>query len=137
MTESSVSPATHRYSREVARILALPDATEDLPDGRACRVEHVLAVVDQQQQPSAGDGVGDGVDQFGITLGCDAQCSGDGCRHRRRVTDRSELDQPHAVGELVRHLGAELEGESCLAYATYATQRDEPVGPHQLGCIRQ
>ncbi len=97
----------------------------------------MLAVVDHQQEPSAGDGLGDGVDQLDIALGRDAQCSGDGSGYRRRVTDRSELDQPHTVGELVGHLGADLEGESCLADAPDAAQRDEPVGPHQVGNIGQ
>ena len=35
--------------------LGVSGPTEDLSDGRACGVEHVLAVVDHQQEPSAGN----------------------------------------------------------------------------------
>ena len=53
--------------------LGVPGPTEDLSDGRASGVEHMLAVVDHQQEPSAGNGLGDGVDQFDVSLRRDAQ----------------------------------------------------------------
>ena len=91
--------------------LGVPGATEDLSDGCASGTEHVFAVVHHQQETPAGHGLGHGVDQFDISLGCDAQCGRNGCRHRRRVIDWSELDQPHTVGKLICHLGADLDGE--------------------------
>ncbi len=103
--------------------LGVAGPTEDPCDRRAGGVEHVLAVVDHEQQPSAGDRLGDGVDQLGVTLRSDAQSRRNGGRHRRRVADRSELDEPHTIGKLVGHLGADLESESRLADSTHATQR--------------
>ncbi len=134
-TDRSVSPATHRYSRDVARILTLPGPTEDLFDGRACSVQHVLAVVHQQQEPPAGDGLGDGVDQLDIALRGDTQCRCNGSGYRRRVTDRSELDHPHTVGELICQLRTDLERQPCLADAPDSTQRDQPVGAHEVGRV--
>ena len=77
--------------------------------------------------------LGDRVDERGVALGCDAQHRRDRGRHRRRVADRRQLDQPHAVGELADHLGTDLEGEPRLAHAADAGQRDERARSHELG----
>ena len=117
------------------KYLGIAAPAEDLADGRACGLEHVLAVVDHQQQATAGDGFGDGVDQLDVSLRRDAQCSCKCSRYRRRVAHGSELDQPDTIGELVGHLGADLESESCLADTAHSAQGDQPVGAHEFGDI--
>ena len=48
------------------------------------------------------------------------------------VADRCELDHPHAVGKLSRHVGADLDREPGLADSAYAGQRDHAVGTYEL-----
>ena len=52
--------------------------------------------------------------------------------HRRGVTDRGQLDQPHPVGELPGQLGRDLERQAGLADPAHSGQRDEPMGRHQF-----
>ena len=61
------------------------------------RVEHVLTVVEHDQQPPARQRPGDAVGHRQPGLGGDAQLGGHRVGHRRRVTDRGQLDQPHPV----------------------------------------
>ena len=80
------------------------------------RVEHVLAVVEHDQQPPAGQRLGDAVGHrrrpaWGVTPSAVATASATA----RGVAHRRQLDQPHAVGELGRQLGGDLDapGGSC------------------------
>ena len=51
---------------------------------------------------------------------------GHGLRHQRRVRQRRQLDQPHAIGVLVQHLGTDLQRQAALADAAHAQKSQEP-----------
>ena len=59
-------------------------------------------------------------------------------RHQRGITDRSELDQPHAVAVRIHHFGRRLQREPGLADAARAHERQQafarqqPLDLHQL-----
>ena len=67
------------------------------------------------QRPAARQRLGDGVDEVGVAARSDPQRRRDRRRHRRRVADGRELDQPDAVGELVGKTCSDLEREPSLA----------------------
>ena len=108
-------------------------AAEDRRDRGRRRADNVLAVVDHQQQLSAGQRRSDGLDEGNVSLRCDAKRGGDRRWHRVRVAQRRELDQPDPVGELTRDLGTHLERKPRLSDSANAGQRDQPVAPHELG----
>ncbi len=93
----------------------------------------MLAVVDDQQQPPAGERLGNGVDQRGVALRGDAERGRDGRGHRRGLAHGRELDHPHSVGKLARELGAHLDREPGLADSADTAQGDQPVRSHEVG----
>ena len=114
-------------------ILTFLDRVRIVADGRCRGREDVLAVVHHQQDLPAGQRLGHGVDERRVALRCDAEDRRDRGRDGRRVADRRQVHQPHAVGELAGHLGADLEREPGLADPADAAQRDEPARPHRFG----
>jgi hypothetical protein len=46
-------------------------------------------------------------------------------RHQRRISQRSELDQPHAVRKLIDHVASHLERKARLAAAADPGQRQQ------------
>ena len=85
--------------------------------------------------PPSGDRVGDGVDQRHVALRRDAQHRREGSGHGARVADSGQLDDPDPVVELPGELGTDLDGQAGLADTTDAGQRDQTLGPHQLGDV--
>ena len=53
--------------------------------------------------------------------------------HGGRISDRGELHEPHAVGELWRQVRGDVQRQPRLADATDARQRHQPMGVHQVG----
>ena len=47
--------------------------------------------------------------------------------------DRGEFHEPHAVGELRREFGGDVQCQPRLADAANSRQRDQPMGVHQVG----
>ena len=85
-------------------------AGDDAADRRRGRREHVLAVVDHDEQAPPGHRLGDGVDHGHVALRGDAEGVGDGVGHGVGIVDRRQLDQPDPVGELVGELGRRRPG---------------------------
>ena len=96
-------------------------------------VQHVFAVVQHQQQPPARKRLGDARGHRQARLRGDTQHGGHRVRHRRRVADRGQLHEPHAVSELAGQLGRDLERQAGLAHPTHPRQRHQPMGSHQFG----
>lgn len=92
----------------------------------------VLAVIDQQQHPPAGHRIGNGVDQRRVALRRDAEHPCQGGRHGGRVTDPGQLDDPDAIVEFPRKLGANLDGQAGLAYTTHTAEGDQSLRPHKV-----
>jgi hypothetical protein len=90
------------------------------------RVDHVLAIVEQQQHPlvpEAGDQTGKRI------LGADFQAE-DRCnraRHQARVAERRQIDQPHAVFIALDHALGDGEGDRGLADAAGPDDRHQAL----------
>ncbi len=106
---------------------------EDRLDRARRRAHDVLAVVGDEQHVTPGERVGDRVDQRHVSLRRDAQHRRQRGRDHTRITHPCQFNDPDPVRELGGHLSADLEGQPRLADAAHAGQRDQPVGPHQLG----
>ena len=96
-------------------------------------VEHVLAVVEHEQQAPPRQRLGDAVGHRPAGCGVIPSTVGHRIGHGRRVADRRQLDEPHSVRELGDQLGGDLHGQAGLADAAHPDQRDQPVTSHQLG----
>ena len=88
-------------------------------DGRGV-VEHVLAVVEQQQHPSLGH-----VRSQAVAV-IDTECCGDRSRDIAARFQRCEFDEPNAVGEIGAHPFGDLQGEAGLARSSRPDQGDQP-----------
>ena len=88
-------------------------------------LEHVLAVVEDQQHGPVAQVRDERVDDRQAALLPDAERRRDRLRHEARIRDRRELDEPRAVGEAVEHVGRELERQPRLADAPGAEQRQQ------------
>src|SRR5438034_4167273 len=82
-------------------------------------VHQVLGVVEQEQQP----GLADYLRQLTSRLPRDPEGGGHRLGHRGRVTNRREVDEPDAVGEVWADLRGEFEGDACLPAAARTSQR--------------
>ena len=108
--------------------------SQDRLDEIGRRVQHVLAVVQHHQQPPARQRVARCCrSRVRPACGVIPSAVGHRVRHRRRVADRGQLDQPHAVGELGDQLGRDLDREAGLADPADARSTSPTDGPHQLG----
>ena len=148
-TVNTVSPSTPRASRDVASIFTLPRAAEHRLDRRAAAVDDVLAVVDHQQQPPAGERLGHRVDQRRAALGRDARAPSRSRRARRpgrrprparpatrrRGTRRPTRRRPPAPAGSCRprrRRSASPAGRSRTSSATSATSSSRPTS--ELSC---
>ena len=105
------------------------DRVDEVGGGR----QDVLAVVEHEQQTPARQRrrrCSSVTDASGA--GRDAQRGRHRVGHGRGVADGGQLDQPDPVGELVRQLGGDLDGQAGLADAAHAGEGHQPVGAHQL-----
>jgi hypothetical protein len=94
-----------------------------------CRgsADHVLARVQHQHQPSAGEGLRHALRRDCAAAKIEPDRRGYRDRHEARIGDRRKLGQPHAVGKLRQQLARRGESEPRLADAAAAGQRDEPM----------
>ena len=120
--------------REDARDLG---TGQHLSDGLRGRREHVLAVVDHDQHPTSGQCLGHGVDDPSTALRGDAKGRGDRVGDRVGVAHGCQLDQPHAVRELLRELHADRQGEPRLPDASHPAQGHQRPGTDQGGHLGQ
>ena len=96
-------------------------------------VDHVLAVVEEQERLLHPQRREDGVDERLALLLRDGQRVGQRPHHARLVGDRREVGQEHAVGVAGEQAPAELDGEAGLADAPRAQQRDDAGAVEQAG----
>ena len=99
--------------------------------GLGARVDQVLAVVEHDQDVLRDQGVEQGLQGRPARLRDDPERSGDGRRHRLRIGDRGQFDQPHPVAAAVEQIGGDLQTQPRLAAAARAGQRDHARGIHQ------
>ena len=64
------------------------------------------------------------------------ECSRDGQRDKIGMGERSQVDVPHAVGEVVEHLACDLDGETRLTRPAIASQCDDAVLLEKLAHFR-
>ena len=112
-------------------------AGQDLTDRPRGRREHVLAVVDHDQHATSGQCLGHRVDDASTALRGDAQGGGDRVGHRVGVAHGRQLDQPHAVRELLGELRTDRQGEPCLPDAAHPGQGHQRPGADQRGHLGQ
>ena len=111
-------------------------AAQELGDHRR-RGEDLLEVVEDEQQALVGEPFGEGVvDRACRALG-DADRARDPRRDEHRVADRLERDEEHAVGEVVRGAGGQLQRQPGLARPARAGQRQETGRGQQAGRLVQ
>ena len=67
--------------------------------------------------------------------GSDPEDRGHRIGHRRRVSDRRQLHEPHSAVEVGHQLGGDLHGQAGLADATHPDQGDQRVTSYQFGQV--
>ena len=121
-------PATPSRSRLVASTAVAGHAGQHRRRPARGRRQDVLAVVEEHERAAVAEVVDDGLDGIlrrpGSTPSVSATApamgspGGDGC----------QVDHPHAVAPLRRHVERELDGEPRLAHPAGPEQRDQPAG---------
>ena len=91
-------------------------------------VDHVLAGVQHQQQPPAGERLRHALRRDFAAAKIEPDRRGNGDGHEAGIGERRKLGQPHTVGKLRQQLARGRESEPRLADAAGAGQGDEPVG---------
>ena len=91
----------------------------------AC-AHQVLAVVDDEERLVASDVRAQRLQQRLARLLLDVEDLRGDARDQRRVLDRCQVDEPHAVGELFEHVGGDLQRQARLAVTAEAEQRQQP-----------
>ena len=89
-------------------------------------IEHVLAVVEQEQDVPVGECLDHGVDVVGRLAGGQAQCAGDRSQDAVVAARRHEVDEGDAA--VVEQVGGDLEGEPGLPHAPDAGEGHERRG---------
>ena len=134
-TPSTASASTPSGSRDVARTLTLPARPMIISIAGRGGLQQVLAVVDDEQQPLAGERGGDRGDQRSVALRRDPEHGRNRGGDRPRIADRRQLDHPCSIGELPGKLGADLQRHSRLADPADAGQCDQLPVAHELGAL--
>jgi hypothetical protein len=98
-----------------------------LPGQRPGSADHMLAGVEHQQQPSAGERLRDALRREFAAAKIEPDRRGDGDRHEAWISDWQKLDQPHAVRKLRQEPVRCGKSEPRLADAAGVGQGDEPV----------
>jgi hypothetical protein len=98
-----------------------------LPGQRRGSADHVLAGVEHQHQPSAGERLRDALhrDLAAAKIEPDRRGNGDG--HEAGIGNWRKLGQPHTVGKLRQQPARRGESKPRLADTAGAGQGDEPV----------
>ena len=109
------------------------DANEERVEHACGPVEHLLAVVEDEQRLAAAQLLHQGVDQRAVALLTQADRLGDGRGDEFGIPHRGEVDPPHPAGMTIGGFGGALEREPRLSAAPGAGQRDQPVVLDELG----
>ncbi|MFN8028047.1 MAG: hypothetical protein U0W40_17285 [Acidimicrobiia bacterium] len=107
-------------------------AQQRLDGGDRAR-QHVLAVVEHEQHPAAGQRVDERGEEGQVAAWRDTEERGHRGGYRPVVGHARKIDHPHAVGELACDLGPHLEREAGLAHAAHPVEGDERSAAHQVG----
>ncbi len=100
-------------------------------------LDEVLAVVEHDQQLAMAHEVEQRVEQRTARLLVHIEHAGHHARHKHRVGDRRQLDEPHAVLVCGLHRVGHLERKTCLADAAGAGQRQQVRVGQQLDHRRE
>ena len=92
------------------------------PGGRA---DHLLEVVEDDEQPPVAERVGEPVDDGAVGLP-DAESAGDRRQHEARLAQRGELDDRHLPLDVAGQVAGDGEGERGLTHTARAGQREQP-----------
>ena len=98
-------------------------------DDRSCLGQELLEVVEQEQHPAAAQ------ERTEVLLRPDRRP--DRRLHERRIRQRGQGDEPHAVGEVVDDVRRSLQGQARLPGSTGPSERDQPMGAYELRHLRQ
>ena len=98
--------------------LQIPASAEQFGDDRGRSVEHVLAVVDHQQDGPVADEPHDVVNGGQPRLIGQAQRQRDGHRDHVRMRDRRQVNAPGATGEFAGRRRGQLQRQPGLAHPT-------------------
>ena len=101
--------------------------THDFIHEGADRIEHVLAIVEDEEEPSNSDRVGDGILGVFTDAVRKLENASDGRHDERFVRQGTEVNQPDAVRKVVECLATCLNGESRLANAARPHERHQPA----------
>ena len=110
------SPTRPKPSRLVATTTTSGQLLAQRISQRRRRVEHMLTVVEHQQQLPSGQGVGNRGDPPTVT-GFDTQNAANEWTDRVRRRQRCELTEPHTIAETRLRLRGELECQPGLSRA--------------------
>ena len=109
------------------------DADQERVEHACGPIEHLLAVVEDEQRLAAAQLLHQGVDQGPVVLLAQADSLGHGGRDKIGIPHRGEVDPPHPAGMTIGGVGGALEREPRLSAAPGAGQRDQPVVLDELG----
>jgi hypothetical protein len=98
-----------------------------LPGQRPGSADHMLAGVEHQQQPSAGERLRDALRREFAAVKIEPDRRGDGDGHEAGIGKWRKLGQPHTVGKLRQEPARRGDSEPRLADAAGAGQRHEPM----------
>ena len=101
-------------------------------DHRRGRIDHMLAVVDDQQHGLVAHAARQQVQWRELARRLDAQRRRGRAGDQRRVCNRRELDHPHAIDVMVEPLRASVLREPSLADAASTGERHQPARVEQL-----
>ena len=87
----------------------------------------MLAIVEHEQEPSAGQRIGHAFGGGGSGANVHTCCRGNGGGDQAGIGQRRKLGEPNAVGEFRPQLARDRQGESCLADTAGAGQGDKPM----------
>ena len=130
-TSTTRSPSTPKRSRLVARTFTVDAASGHGARYGAGGVKHVLAVVEDDQQPPPVEGPHQGIAEDARS-GSHAQRRRHHGGHVGRAFHRGQLDPPHALREGVLNGDSGGEGETSLSDASRPRERHHPGLTHEL-----
>ena len=127
-TGQRTSPLTRNGSRLVARIVSRGQARKQVVRQLGAAVQHVLAVVQDEQHVLVCQRVGEGPGERGPAALADARAAATALATMRGSASGAELDQPDPIGVAAERARCHLKSQACLADTAWANQREQPRG---------
>jgi len=100
-------------------------------------VDHMLAVVEQDQCAAWRQLLHDAIEQGGADAFAHVDDAGKRADHALRILQRCEVDEADASGEAGKLLLRQLQRQTCLAATAHARQRQEPRVAQQRRALRE